>query len=381
MGGHQAGPQHAPVRRGGGGQDRVHIDPVVVQVLGHLQRPVHGVGEDGHDGGLALPDGQAPAGEGGAEVVAKVGEPRWQLRVLHKIPQGRQSRGAAGGGDGGGEDEGTGAVAHIVHHPFLGGHVSAQAGQRFGEGAHIHVHLILQVEIAGRAPAAFADGPKTVGIVHHDPGAVLLRQSDDVGQVRDVAAHAEHAVGDDQGPRGFGDLLQTPLQIRHVVVPVAEHLAEAEPGAVVDAGMVLPIQDHIVASAHQGGDDAQIGLEARGEGHDRLLAEEPGQLLFQLQMHGQRAVQKPGAGAARAEVLQSPDAGLHHFGAAGEAQIVVGPQHDPPPALHDDLWPLPGLQGAEIGIDALLPVFIRQGRGVTLCKQIHRRLPLMVQTF
>ena len=262
-------------------------------------------------------------------------------------------------------------MAHVVHHPLLGGHVPAQARQRLGEGAHVHVHLFLQSEMAGRAPAAFADGAEAVGVVHHDPGAVLSGQTHDIGQVRDVTAHGEHAVGDDQGSGGLGHLLQAPLQVRHVVVLVAEHLAEAEPGAVVDAGVVLPIQDHIVAPAHQGGDDPKIRLEARGEGHHRLLAEELGELRLQFQVHGQGAVQKPGAGAARAEFFESADARLHHLRAAGEAQVVVGAQHDPALSLHDDLRPLPGLQSPKVGVDALVSVFIRQRRGVALCKKVH----------
>ena len=65
--------------------------------------------------------------------------------------------------------------------------------------------------------------------------------------------------------------------------------------------MVLTVHDDIVMQADNGADNAEIGLEARREGHDGVLAQELRQLVLQLQMELQRPVEKAGAGAAGAE--------------------------------------------------------------------------------
>ena len=134
---------------------------------------------------------------------------------------------------------------------------------------------------------------------------------------------------------------------------VAEHLAVGQLAAGIDAGVVLPVADHIVVPPHQRGDNAHVGLEAGAEGDDAGLAQESAQLLLQLQVHLQRAVEEPGAGAAGAVLLQRPDTGLHHLRVGGQPQIVVGAQHDAALALHHDLHILAGLEGVEVGVYAL----------------------------
>ena len=89
------------------------------------------------------------------------------------------------------------------------------------------------------------------------------------------------------------------------------------------------------------------------EGDDAGLAQESAQLLLQLQVHLQRAVEEPGAGAAGAVLLQRPDTGLHHLRVGGQPQIVVGAKHDAALALHHDLHILAGLEGVEVGVYAL----------------------------
>ena len=43
-----------------------------------------------------------------------------------------------------------------------------------------------------------------------------------------IAAHGEHAVGDDQGPGALRHLLKAPLKIRHIAVLIAEGLGITE---------------------------------------------------------------------------------------------------------------------------------------------------------
>ena len=112
--------------------------------------------------------------------------------------------------------------------------------------------------------------------------------------------------------------MQLALQILHIGVVEAQHFAVAQLAAIVDTGVVLLIADDIIAAPHNGADDAQIGLEAGGEGDDRLLVQEPGKLRFQLQMHFQRAIEEAGAGAAGAILLKRLDAGFDDLGAGGK---------------------------------------------------------------
>ena len=262
-------------------------------------------------------------------------------------------------------------MTHELRHLGRGRHVAAQRRQRLGKGAHVDVHLILKAKIAGGAATNLAQYTQTVGVVHHDASAVLLGQGADLRQLGDVAAHGEHAVGDDQHAVFAVDLLQNALQLRHIAVAVAQHLAVAHLAAGVDAGVVLPVADHIVVASHQRGDDAHVGLEAGAEGDHAVLPQESGQLRLQLQMQLQRAVEEPGAGTAGAVLLQRLHAGLDNLGVDGQAQIVVGAQHDATLALHDDLGILTGLQSVEVGIHALFLQLAGQRRRIAFFKNIH----------
>ena len=100
------------------------------------------------------------------------------------------------------------------------------------------------------------------------------------------------------------------------------------------------------------------------------------QFFFQLQVHLQGPVEKTGAGAAAAQLLKGPDAGLHHRRLGGQAQIVVGAQHDAPLALHDHLAVLTGFQGVEIRVDALFLGVVHAGALSAFFKKIdHDGLP------
>ena len=207
-------------------------------------------------------------------------------------------------------------------------------------------------------------------IVHHDLRTVLLCKPDNLRQVRDIAAHAEHAVCHDEDTRRVRHLLKLPFQILHVVVTIPQHLAIGQPAPVIDARMVFPIADHIVVPPDDGADDAEVGLESGRKGHGRLHPDKFCKLFLQLHMHIQRPVQKARTRAPRAVFFQCLDACLDHAFVGREAQIVVGAEHDAPLALHNDLRPLPRLQFVEVGVDVRFP-HLFQKRDVHFCKKIH----------
>ena len=230
--------------------------------------------------------------------------------------------------------------------------------------------------MAGRAAAALAYDAQPVGVVHHDARAVPGGEFADLGQLRNVAAHGKDAVRDDEAARGLRHGAELGLKVVHVGVAVAEHLAEGEAAAVVDAGVVLAVADDVVAAADEGADDAEVGLEARREGDGPVHVHKVGQLALQLQVQPERAVQKARAGAARAVLRKRRLRRRHNLRRGRQAEIVVGAEHDAPPALHNDLGVLPGFKRVEIGVYPLLPAFAGRSIGRALGKKVHIRLRL-----
>ena len=78
----------------------------------------------------------------------------------------------------------------------------------------------------------------------------------------------------------------------HIVVTKALHLAEGEATAIDDTGMVLPVGDDHVSSTHQRRDGPQVGQHARAKDKARLLTDKVRQVLLQLVVQHQIAVQE-----------------------------------------------------------------------------------------
>ncbi len=62
------------------------------------------------------------------------------------------------------------------------------------------VNPVLDAQVFGHAPAVAAENAGGVGLVHQQHRLVPLGQVGQFGQRRQVAVHAEQAVGDDQPP-------------------------------------------------------------------------------------------------------------------------------------------------------------------------------------
>ena len=88
-------------------------------------------------------------------------------------------------------------------------------------------------------------------------------------------------------------------------------------------------------------------------------------------MQPQRPVEKPGAGAAGAVLLEGPDTGLNDLRVRGQTQIIVRAEHDPAFALHDDLGILSGLQRVEIWINTHFLYLIGNRRLKAFLKNVH----------
>ena len=106
-----------------------------------------------------------------------------------------------------------------------------------------------------------------------------------------------------------------------------------------------------IALAHQRADHAQVHLVAGGVNKGGLAALELGQLGLQLGVQHGVAVEKAGARHAGAEFVHRVYGGLLHAGIVGQAQVVVGPEHDELLALYGDLGGLFAFEFLEIGVD------------------------------
>src|SRR3954471_16873454 len=96
------------------------------------------------------------------------------------------------------------------------------------------------------------------------------------------------------------------------------------------------IEEDPVVRPHECGEDAEVHRVAGGE-HEAVVAAQPvEERLFELAMEGQRAVHEPAAGEAAAIALDGVDGRPLYPIVAGEAQVVVGPEHDHgPPVVYD----------------------------------------------
>ena len=154
-------------------------------------------------------------------------------------------------------------MSHVIHNALACSHEAADRRERLGERPHDDIHIVRKAEVVRGAAAAVAQYAEAMRVVHHDPCAVRLCKPHDLRQVRNVAAHGEHAVRHDEDARGIRYPLQTFFEVLHVVVPIAQHGRIGEFAAVIDARVVFAVADHIIVLSADGGDDAEIGLKAR----------------------------------------------------------------------------------------------------------------------
>ena len=202
-------------------------------------------------------------------------------------------------------------------------------------------------------------------VVDHHARAVFPRERYDFRQLCDVAAHAEYAVGHDQAARRFGHLFQLNFELLHVRMGRGEHSAVAQLAAVVNAGVIFLVADHVIAVPDDCGNDAEIRLKAGRERAAGFLVQEIRQFLLQLQMQLQRAVQKARTGTAGSVLLQRFQPRFEYLRTGGQPQVIVRAEHDPALAFHDDFDVLPAFQRVKIGVNALGAQIARDGIGFT----------------
>ena len=150
---------------------------------------------------------------------------------------------------------------------------AAGAAERFAECSGNDVHAPFDAAVFGTAATVFPDETDCMGIVHHDQRIISVREIADPFQIRNVAVHGKYAVCGDEFETCAVGGFQLFLQVRHIVILIAETLCLAETDAVDDAGMVQGIADDGVFGSEQSFEESAVRIET-GTVEDRILRAE-----------------------------------------------------------------------------------------------------------
>ena len=91
--------------------------------------------------------------------------------------------------------------------------------------------------------------------------------------------------------------------------------------------MVALIVEEIVATRYHIGYDAAVGQKTCREKHHTVLAKELGQLVLQLYVYVESAVEEGRTRTAGAVFVDGALGGLLQSGVVGEAKVAVGSEH------------------------------------------------------
>lgn len=328
--------------RHGGEAERHRKDACVEQAAAELLRQPRIAQHHRHNGRLGAACVEPQPLHSGLEVACVLPQPRHQLlRFLQQV-HGREASGGVGRGDCAGEEEGPRLLADVVHDGFLARDDAADHAERLAERADLQVEHAVQAEMVHDAAAAAAQHALAVRIIHHRQHAVLLRDLAEPVERRDVAVHAEHAIGDEQAAAVVGQVLANlGLGIGHVAVLVDDDLRAAQPRAVDDAGVVEPVGEDDVLLADERADGRLVGDEAALQVERILHVLELGQPVFQLDVERLGARDAAHRGRADAPLLDGLDSRVLEPRVIGEAEIVVRAEVEHAVAVHHH----PGVRG------------------------------------
>ena len=353
---HVGGANQRPAGRGGRAHYGIGVDPVLQEGAVILEGEHVVADDEGHDRGLRLPDVESQPLELADHARADRLQALHVLRFLLHDAQGRGHRGNGARRHAGAEDERTGVVLDVIDHLRGAGDEAADGSERLGKGAHQQVGGVMAVEVLLRTAPGRADHPQRVRFVHVQAGAVTARERADLRQRGDVSFHGKHPVGHDQLAAALHRAQQA-LQLVEIVVVVAVDAgaaggARGQQHAVHQRAVIEAVGEHVIAAPGKRLQRAQVGLVAGGEAQRGRLAHEVRQLLFQLLVEAQGAVEEARPGATGAVAAGSLDRRLDDAPVPGEAKVVVRPDHDQLAAVDDDARTAIFLNRGVVGVEA-----------------------------
>ena len=132
---------------------------------------------------------------------------------------------------------------------------------------------------------------------------------------------------------------------------VTKHLRITETTSVIDRRVVLAVIQDIIVLAADSGDNSQVCLESRRNGHTLLVACKFCDLFLQLQVQVERAVQETATAHAGSVFVERCVTGLNNGLVLCETEVVITAQHDHAVVLHLHHRGLTAFQLVEIRID------------------------------
>src|SRR5262245_47876819 len=168
VGGHAARPEERSSSRRGRGYDRIYEDAFLLKPPRHPKRAVVVADDDGDDWRLGLARVKAEARQPIHQETRVAPELLPALGLVHHDVD----RGGRGGDrcrrERGREDQAPSGVTNMVDDRSLTRDEAADRSQRLGERPHHEVHIVLEIEVLGGAPAAPAEHSEPVRVVDHD---------------------------------------------------------------------------------------------------------------------------------------------------------------------------------------------------------------------
>ena len=188
-----------------------------------------------------------------------------------------------------------------------------------------------------RAAAARAQHAEAMRIVDHEPCVMPAAHRGELAQGRDIAVHAEHAVGRDYRSGTGSERLASgtpalcarkigsePLfQRGRVAMRITREAGAACESRVEQRGMIQPVLEHAVAATGDRADHGEVGHVAGGEEERARTAGELRQRLFEQSMLAAMAAHQVRGAATDAPAPRGLDEGLGHPRMIGEPEIVV----------------------------------------------------------
>ena len=249
-----------------------------------------------------------------ADLLAEGGGVALRLGAEGRVRVDELERGGGGARDVRGEasaEDVAGRGEALVVNDGAGAAAEAANGAEGGaQGANVEGDIgDRNAKVLGGAAAGLAEDAEAHRIVENDAELVFLAEADNLLEVADVAGVAEDTLGDDElaggavlaGGLGAGvDGGHQLLELKHVIVVVVFDVGAAKGGALLDGDAARLVHEDLVAAGGEGGDD-------RGDGGERIRVEggvldthEGADIVLNIKVGLDGAVEAAGAGAADA---------------------------------------------------------------------------------
>ena len=171
-----------------------------------------------------------------------VAEPTISLDEIDR----RMGCGQNGWRQGGAVDEGARAIDQELDQRFGPCHKAAETPKGLAECPHLNRHPVRQSKLLNESTPALSKNPRSVGLVDHQHGAVMLRQGYNLLERRQVSVHAEHRFRHNESPFILISPLEKTLQLIQVEMTIDFDLGIGKPASVDDARVIERIaQDEI----------------------------------------------------------------------------------------------------------------------------------------